>query len=258
MNYNYYLLNTLFQNRNRFYGAYTLRLYYNERLLKSTLFAILGFIAFIYLLRWGFHAEGKSLIPISDKKDSSHVITIPYWKYPPVEPAKSAANAAKKGTPNTKPIIVPDKGATSEALDTKKKGALNADTKAKNIDGSVIPGLGQITFVPPKPTKPPIYNKVTKMAEFPGLNQYLENEIGNPENINEYGKLLLSFVVELDGSLSALKIEQGLENQLNELTFNALEKISKPGMWKPAEVEGVKVRFRYIMPFNFVDENIKR
>ncbi len=253
MNYNYYLLNSLFQNRNRYYGAYPLRLYYNERLLKSTLFAILGFIAFIYILRWGFHVETYAAIAPSTIKDSTKIITfIDPAIIIPDDPAKSEPAKPKKGTPNTKPVIGPNKEANVEPLDPKSKGALNGDAKGKSIIGSDIPNMGTLVYNPPK--KPNlIYTTVDKQAAYHDLYPYLGRVISYPPSAELYGTVMLSFVVEIDGSLSNLRIEQSLEKVLDEEALEAFEKISKPGMWAPALVKGEKVRFKYMMPINFKD-----
>ncbi|MDZ4757769.1 MAG: TonB family protein [Bacteroidota bacterium] len=256
MNSNYYLLDIIFQNRNRYYGAYPLRLYYNERLLKSMLFTILGFAAFIYMLRWGFHEETVATIVRPAEKDSGHVVIIKTYEWDKLiktNTEKRTAPKPIKGTPNTKPVIAPDIDANAATLDPKRKGAIDGEVKGKLFDGLIMPETGPITIhVTTK--NPTIYTKVDKQAHYyDDLYQYLDIQISYPAAADKYGKVLLSFVVELDGSLSNIRVEQSLENVLDKEALEAFEKISKPGMWKPAEVAGKQVRFKYIIPINFLD-----
>ncbi len=255
MNNSYYLLHSLFQNRNRYYGAYPLRLYYNERLLKSTMFAIFGFVAFIYIMRWGFRAETYVAMANTTHRDSSKLITFidPNIIKPEEAPAAETVKP-QKGTPNTQPVIAPNTKATLETLDPKKKGTLKGDAQGKTIEGTMMPGTGPITFVVLKAAKQPIYTKADKPANFQGLYEYLGEELTYPEYAKKQGILKLSFVVEIDGSLSNIRIEQSLEKLLDEQAITAFEKISKPGMWKPAIVKGEQVRYRYIIPINFEKE----
>ena len=85
------------------------------------------------------------------------------------------------------------------------------------------------------------------------ITSYYKDE-GKSSSAKKQGTLKLSFVVEIDGSLSNIRIAQSLEKALDEEAITAFEKISKPGMWRPAMIKGEQVRFRYIIPINFEEE----
>jgi protein TonB len=257
MNNQNFLLNTLFQNKNRFYGAYPLRLYYNERLLKSMFYTIIGFAAFIYMLRWSFHEEATTAMVQSVQRDSAkviHIIDIETLKKLE-EMQQGHAEKPKKGTPNAKTKVVPDKGADVETIDPKHAGTKDGDLKGKTTTGVVMPDGGPLVFHVQKATKPKVHDEVDKIAEYPDLYAYLEKYISYPPAAESHGKVMLSFVVELDGSLSNIRIIQSLEQPLDEEAMAAFENISKPGMWKPAELKGEQVRYRYIIPISFTEDN---
>lgn len=66
--------------------------------------------------------------------------------------------------------------------------------------------------------------------------------------MNEQGKVYLSFVVEEDGSLSNVMIERGVSDDLDREAKRLLRKMPK---WIPGESKGEKVRARCRLPINF-------
>jgi protein TonB len=90
-----------------------------------------------------------------------------------------------------------------------------------------------------------IYNEFEKAPEFPGglekFKLYLKNNFKlppNSEGIN--GRVLLSFVVERDGSLTDVRIASGLSPDINREAMRAIRKGPKwhPGIWnsKPVRI----------------------
>jgi TonB family protein len=102
-----------------------------------------------------------------------------------------------------------------------------------------------------------IYNFVSlkNPPTYPGglqaLYQFLGNNIKYPElaaKNNVQGKVLVSFIVEKDGSLADVKIERSLGSGTDEETIRVL-KLSKK--WNPG-MEGAKpVRVKYNIPVKF-------
>ena len=65
---------------------------------------------------------------------------------------------------------------------------------------------------------------------------------------NVRGKVLVSFIVEKDGSLADIKIERGLGSGTDEETIRVL-KLSKN--WNPGILDGKAVRVKYNIPVSF-------
>tara|TARA_B110000285_G_scaffold95090_1_gene108497 strand:- start:4536 stop:4916 length:381 start_codon:yes stop_codon:yes gene_type:complete len=65
---------------------------------------------------------------------------------------------------------------------------------------------------------------------------------------NEQGKVYLSFIVELDGSLTNIKIVRGVSSNLDKEAIRVIKKMPK---WEAAEDKAKKVRTICRLPINF-------
>ncbi len=91
-------------------------------------------------------------------------------------------------------------------------------------------------------------------AKFPGGNKALVDYVReNIEYPSEYittdfnGKIYLTFIVELDGTISDVKVERGVDETLDRMAVNLIRNMPN---WIPAELEGKKVRCRMRYPIN--------
>ena len=91
-----------------------------------------------------------------------------------------------------------------------------------------------------------VYNMVDQSAKFQdGYNsiiKFVQENIKFPAEAKEnnvHGKLMLSVVVEKDGSLSDIKIKKGLGYGLDEEIVRIIKMMPK---WQPAQHKGKPVR----------------
>ena len=121
----------------------------------------------------------------------------------------------------------------------------------------------QQTFTPPAPSQrgreevadDHIFEYLEEMPEFPGgqaaLMKWLSKNINYPaiaaEN-NIQGRVMISFVVEPDGSVSNVKVVRGVDPNLDR---EAARVVSKMPKWKPGMQTGKPVRARYTLPVQF-------
>ena len=96
---------------------------------------------------------------------------------------------------------------------------------------------------------------VEDMPEFPGgtagLLEYLRSNLNYPAGCkanNIQGRVLVSFVVEKDGSISDAEVVKSVDE---ELDAEALRVVSKMPNWKPGTQRGEAVRVKYTVPINF-------
>jgi hypothetical protein len=80
------------------------------------------------------------------------------------------------------------------------------------------------------------------------LMRFLEKNIRYQENSS--GKIWASFVVEKDGSISNIKIEKGIHENMNNEIIRVLELMPN---WIPGEEYGNVVRAKMYIPFNIND-----
>ncbi len=69
--------------------------------------------------------------------------------------------------------------------------------------------------------------------------------------LNQQGKVYVTFVVEKDGSLSNIAIARGVYTSLDREATRIVRKMPK---WIPGEIKYQKVRTRMMLPINFVLE----
>jgi len=112
-------------------------------------------------------------------------------------------------------------------------------------------GTADIPKQPFDPNK--IYTSVEKVPEFPGGIQALMNYLkdnnslkGTDKNIN--GRVILSFVVEINGTLTDIKVARGIST---ECDAEALRMLKLSPKWHPGIANGKSVRVAYMIPVQF-------
>jgi TonB family protein len=104
-----------------------------------------------------------------------------------------------------------------------------------------------------------VYEAVEHEPEFPGgpdaFGKFLAKTIKYPavdRNNNVSGKVYISFVVEMDGSLTDIQAIRGPSESLKQEAVRALKASPK---WKPGIQNGQAVRVQYTEPVNFTLSN---
>lgn len=116
-------------------------------------------------------------------------------------------------------------------------------------------------FTPDIAADAPAENKIYDMAqvevapEFNGgqkdLSRYIASNLKYPaaaRQNNVQGKVYLSFIVEKDGSITDIKIRQGIGSGCDEEAIRILQ--NSPA-WKPGLIKGAPVRTYCILPLTF-------
>lgn len=92
-------------------------------------------------------------------------------------------------------------------------------------------------------------------ATFPGgpaaMQQWIAKNVQYPQTsieLGEQGKVYVSFVVEPDGSITGIKVERGVSDDLDREAKRLVRKMPE---WIPGEAGGKKARTRCRLPINF-------
>jgi len=100
-----------------------------------------------------------------------------------------------------------------------------------------------------------VFEIVEQMPEFPGgaagLMQFLSNNIKYPAIAEEngiQGRVVCTFVVECDGSITDIKVSRPLDPSLDKEAVRVLSKMPK---WIPGKQKGKPVRVKYSVPVTF-------
>ena len=130
-------------------------------------------------------------------------------------------------------------------------------------EGQAFEVLGNADAVIPQPEpsdvgeiQPTLMGDVVEqMPSFPGGSQallnYLSEHINYPEGYEEIciqGRVVITFVVEKDGSLSDITVVKSLEKAFDEEALRAVKSMPK---WIPAMQNGELVRAKYTVPITF-------
>jgi protein TonB len=109
--------------------------------------------------------------------------------------------------------------------------------------------------VKPREEETKIFTVVEQMPSFPGgeaaLMQYLSKNIKYPpfaEENNIQGRVICTFVVERDGSVSDIRIARSVDPSLDK---EAIRVVSGMPKWIPGRQNGQMVRVKYTLPVTF-------
>jgi len=106
-----------------------------------------------------------------------------------------------------------------------------------------------------KPKSDQVYTVVETMPEYPrgqeALMDFLAKNIQYPQFAKESGisgSVIVSFVVEKNGSISDIKIIKGLGSDCDDEVIRVINLMKK---WKPGKQNGKAVRVQYNLPVKF-------
>jgi TonB family protein len=100
---------------------------------------------------------------------------------------------------------------------------------------------------------------VSMVPEFPGgldaFGHFLTNNLRYPATAREnhiQGRVIISFIVEIDGALTNVKVAHGIGGGCDEEAMRVMKMSPK---WKPAMQDGKPVRSMYNIPISFTLDN---
>ncbi|MFS4431470.1 energy transducer TonB [Chryseobacterium sp. GVT01B] len=258
----------VFENRNKEYGAYDIRHQYPRLLTKSfiigtALFLLAALSPFIYLTIKNLTAPPKQEVKadLVDIIEEEPIIEQPKDEEPPPPPPPKEEEKIEV-IQNVVPE--PVKAPKIETPPPPISKQLETTTGLQNQEGVKAPA-----YTPPPP--PPstgtkastvevkannpneIYKDVDQSAEYPGGMGALRKFLGDnfDTSLMEGGegtlKAKLKFVVEKDGTVSAVTIEEKSPN--GDFNSEAVRVVKKLKKWTPAKRNGESVRSYYSVPF---------
>lgn len=108
---------------------------------------------------------------------------------------------------------------------------------------------------PEQQDDPPIFTVVEDMPKYPGgkeaMYKYLGENIKYPAEAKKdgtSGRVYVTFVVEVDGSVSNVTLLRGVREDLDNEAMRVIKKMPK---WTPGKQKGKAVRVQYNLPIKF-------
>ena len=266
----------VFAGKNKEYGAYQLRKGTSGRNIKSLLILVIAAALVGGFLAWKgieqkqgeeqkAYMEAMELAKLQEqaKKEEKKK---PEKVQPKIE-AKKEIPVARETQKFTAPVIKKDELVKEEnqvkqmdKLDDKV--AVGSEDKEGVKDRTVEAVRSEIAVAAPPPPPAPkpevatkVFDVVEEMPSFPGgqgaLMQYLASNIKYPVVAQEngvQGRVIVSFVVERDGSISDVKVARSVDPSLDREAQRVVKSMPK---WKPGKQNGSAVRVKYTVPVVF-------
>ena len=265
----------VFAGKNKEYGAYQLRKGTSGRNIKSLLILVIAAALVGGFLAWKVieqkqaeeqqaYMEAMELAKLQQQAKKEEKKKEPVK--PKIEPKKEIP-VARETQKFTAPVIKKDELVKEEnqvkqmdKLD--EKVAVGTENKAGVKDRTVEAVRNDIAVAAPPPPPAPkpevatkVFDVVEEMPSFPGgqgaLMQYLASNIKYPVVAQEngvQGRVIVSFVVERDGSISDVKVARSVDPSLDREAQRVVKSMPR---WSPGKQNGSTVRVKYTVPVVF-------
>ena len=264
------LLDIVFDNRNKEYGAYALRKEYNQRMFASLGIGI-SLILFVVLMN--ALNNGESFDP--GKQPTSNEVIISCIEIPVETIEKPKPPAAKPAVEPVQPkpvepvaavefppiAIVPDdeadKNLVATHADMINKQIATADADGKDYTGEVVQPNAVLSSDGQDKGVIPVNHSIIPNSnpEFPGgqeaLMKFLSRHLDTPGELESGEKKMVRarFKVDVDGSVSLVEIVQTGGGLFDKEVIRVCKKMPR---WKPAIQNGEAVPTSYVLPVTFI------
>lgn len=242
----------VFRNKNKLYGAYSLRRKYNKYLFLSLIMAFFLMLSGLAYPVIASLMNKRTGIIIDNKGIYEPGLPPPPTDLPHVAPPPPAPPSLKL-PPFVLPKVVDDSvesdyGNQASMTDNKPAPLPTGDIDVEPAPNKPEPVIGQNI-------KPVPVTSVGEMPQFPGgdaaLFDFLSKNLKYPEEAKEIGisgKVFVSFVVETDGSITEVTLVRGIGTLCDE---EAIRVVKSMPNWTPGKQNNVPVRVRYNLPIKF-------
>lgn len=260
----------VFEGRNKEYGAYRLRKNAGKRNLYSLITIFIAALAI-----WG----GISLVKFVESRTKSvaqtsvavlSALNQPKKKAEVKQPQKvkleqpeKVVERVKSSVKFTAPVIKKDDEVKPEDELKTQDELMNTKTAIGALDvkgnddanGEVLKIKEAVAQPEPKPEVEKVFDVVEQMPSFPGgpsaLMEWLSNNVKYPVVAQEngvQGRVVVSFVVERDGSITDVKVVRGVDPSLDKEASRVVRAMPR---WIPGKQNGSAVRVKYNVPVAF-------
>ena len=265
----------VFAGKNKEYGAYQLRKGTSGRNIKSLLILVIAAALVGGFLAWKVieqkkaeeqqaYMEAMELAKLQQQAKKEEKKKEPVK--PKIEPKKEIP-VARETQKFTAPVIKKDELVKEEnqvkqmdKLDDKV--AVGTEDKEGVKDRTVEAVRSEIAVAAPPPPPAPkpevatkVFDVVEEMPSFPGGNaalmSYLNSNTKYPVVAQEngvQGRVIISFVVERDGSISDVKVARSVDPSLDREAQRVVKSMPR---WTPGKQNGQTVRVKYTVPVVF-------
>lgn len=276
--------NLIFADKNKEFGAYTLRAASDRRHNMAFLYMLAGLVVVVLLViawsRYSDYRDEQRALALQEQREQMMAqaamqeaeetpeeeepeeqkfeqpeIEVPEEVLATVQVTQIAIVEADKVKNEVMSMDEQKEDNTARGVVT-QEGSDDAD-KFKAVQEQVVVKEPEPEVVKPKEEE--IFVAVEQQAEFPGgqaaLMKWLSNNIRYPESAQQndiQGRVVVKFVVEKDGSIGQATIAKGVDKDLDREAIRVVKKMPK---WQPGKNNGVAVRSYFTLPVTFRLQN---
>lgn len=243
----------VFKNRNKAYGSYLLRKKYRKYVTISMLVGLFVLsVAVAYPLISAYMSKSK-LIREKEKEVGVTMENLKKEELPPPPPPPPPPEALVEKVKFTAPVVVEDTTietglATQDDLSAKT----NTEVPTEEVEVEVKDEGPKVIETP---VQAEIFTVVEEQPGYPGGEDsriaFLQQNIKYPEEAKELGiqgKVFVTFVVEVDGSITDVRVLRGIGGGCDEEAIRVVKSMPK---WIPGKQRGVPVRVQFNLPIKF-------
>lgn len=277
----------VFEDKNKEFGAYQLRKESDKRHNMAVLFTLIGLVV-VGCLIWAWKAysnyqEEKAALELKAQREQMQALEVEMAEDDAPEEEEAPEQKMEMEMPTvpeevlatvqvTQIAIVDADKVKNEVVDMETQKEDNTARGVVNQEGSddvdKFKAVQEAVVVKPEPEPvkeekkhepEKIFVAVEQPAEFPGgqaaMMKWLSNNIRYPEAAQQNGisgRVVVKFVVERDGSVSAPTIVKGVDRELDQEALRVVKRMPK---WQPGKNNGQPVRSYFNLPVTFRLQN---
>lgn len=241
----------VFENRNKEYGAYSLRKSYKKRMtIAVSISIIMLLMAVSYPLIAGY-LNRINIVNSNTDVSVELLNNVPPDDVAPPPPPPPPPSTVEKYVKFTAPIVV-DEDSVDTDFNNDPDKIVNKPIDTLETITDVVDTTTHITIID---IKPPIFIVVEEMPEYIGGDdariKFISENVVYPTMAREsniQGTVYVTFVVETDGSITDVKILRGIGGGCDEEAIRVVKIMPK---WKPGKQTGKNVRVQFNLPIKF-------
>lgn len=236
----------IFKNRNKAYGAYNLRKRYNRHLFVSLILALLFFVVVVLF----------AFISSTDFDEEFYDFNNVVFEYSDLNYAPDDPPELPDKVKQPEKDIIPSKTENLSDIDLVNDSVAASDTnqikdnslvEGDSLNGNSSGGNGSDTGI--------VFTRVQEVPMYPGgedarkkfiKEHFNYSSIGT--NVKVEGVVWISFIVEKDGSLTSIKVLNGIGAACDSEVIKVVKEMPK---WIPGKRNGLPVRVILKMPIRF-------
>jgi protein TonB len=264
-------IDLVFEGKNEAYGAYAIRQDTSKRNLFAML-ALVGGLAFIVLCFLGVNVAQNAIAAAQAEHETE--VALEQIEEEAEEQEEEETEViyeeteqlvAEETVMNSEKFTAYEMEDDAPEMQTKTQdevaqsdiaiGAIDYDKGSDEAEHVLKVNEKVVDEVPPKVEETKVFDVVEQMPQFKGgdaaLMDYLNKNIKYPVIAEEngiQGRVVTTFVVERDGSITDVKVIKSVDPSLDKEAVRVVKSMPK---WNPGKQNGSAVRVKFTLPVTF-------